>query len=409
VRTGLLRHRNFLLLWSGETISLCGSALSTVVMALIVVTVLHGSTFAVTAVSAASSVPWLVIGLPAGVWVDRLPVRPLMIGCDIAAAVVFLSVPLAAWAGVLTVAQVVVVALLAGTANVLFSTAYQVLLPQLVSRAELVEGNAKLQGSSSVASIMGRGGSGLLAGPLAILLNSLSFLVSAVCLLSIRETGAPRAVRRGGRVRDGVRYIAADPYLRAITGSAVLGNAGFGGSAALFVVFLARVASVRVEDVGFLLACTGGGGILGAVFARRFSGWLGSARALWLVQAVTGVSAVALIPSGQAVCFALGAALLGVGVTIANVIAQSFRQVYCPAEMLGRVVSAMRFVSFGASPLGALLAGTLGTVLGVRPALSIMLAVYAAGALPLLTPTILSARDLPPRHSAPAEEELSLR
>jgi MFS family permease len=395
VGTGLLRHRNFLLLWTGETISLCGSALSTVVMALIVVTVLHGSTFALTAVSAASSVPWLVIGLPAGVWVDRLPVRRLMIACDLVQALLFMSVPLAAWAGVLTVAQVVVVALLAGTANVLFSTAYQVLLPHLVSGADLVEGNAKLQGSSSVASIMGRGGSGLLVGPLGILLNSLSFVVSAVCLVFIRESGAPRARRRGGRVRDGLRYIATDPYLRAITGSAAVGNAGFSGSAALFVVFLVRVARLPAGDVGFLLAFSGFGGILGAVIARRLAGWMGTARTLWLVRVLTGVSAVVLVPSGSAFCFALGAVLLGVGVTIGNVIAQSFRQAYCPEVLLARVVSAMRFVGFGASPLGALLAGALGTVLGVRPALWIMLSVYAAAALPLLTPTILSASDLP--------------
>jgi MFS family permease len=393
---GLLRQSNFLLLWTGETISLCGSALSTVVMALIMVTVLHASTFQVTAVSAASSVPWLVVGLPAGVWVDLLPVRRLMIGCDLVQAVVFASVPLAAWAGLLTVAQMVAVALVAGTANVLFSTAYQVILPRLVTREDLVEGNAKLQGSASVASIAGRGGSGVLAGPPAILLNSVSFLVSAVCLWRIKESRAPLPRRGRPSVREGIRYVVVDPYLRAITAGAVLANLGFGGAAALFVVFLIRVAGLRPGTVGLLLAAAGCGGILGAIVARRLAGWMGMARAMWLVPFVTGGLATVLIPSGRAAGFAVGALLLGAGSSVVNVVTLSFRQAYCPEEMLGRVVSAMRFVAFGGSPVGALIAGGLGALIGVRSALWVMLSVYTAAILPrVLTREIWSGRDLP--------------
>jgi MFS family permease len=345
-------------------------------------------------------VPWLIVGLPAGVWVDLLPVRRLMIGCDLVQALVFASVPLAAWAGLLTVGQMVAVALVAGTANVLFSTAYQVILPRLVTREDLVEGNAKLQGSASVASIAGRGGSGLLAGPPAILLNSVSFLVSAVCVWRIKEKGEPRPPRRGRpSVREGIRYVVVDPYLRALTAGAVLANLGFGGAAALFVVFLIRVAGLHAGTVGLLLAVTGFGGILGAVVARRLAGWIGMARALWLVPFVTGGLATVLIPSGRAAGFACGALLLGAGSTVVNVVTLSFRQAYCPEEMLGRVVSAMRFVAFGGSPVGALVAGGLGSLIGVRNALWVMLSVYTAAILPrVLTREIWSGRDLPGPH-----------
>lgn len=132
---GLLWQRDFRLLWIGETISAVGNAMAVVGVPLLAVTVLGASTFAVAALTVAAYLPWLVIGLPAGVWVDRLSCRPLMIICDVASVLLYASLPAAAWAGVLTTGQVAVVALLAGVANVFFATAYQVYLPSLVTAA----------------------------------------------------------------------------------------------------------------------------------------------------------------------------------------------------------------------------------------------------------------------------------
>jgi len=154
---GLLWQRNFRLLWIGETVSGVGNAMAVVGVPLLAVTVLHASTFAVAALTAAAYLPWLAIGLPAGAWVDRLSCRPLMITCDVVSALLYASLPAAAWMGVLTTGQLVVVALLAGVANVFFTTAYRVYLPSLISAAELIEGNAKLQGSASAAAIGGCG------------------------------------------------------------------------------------------------------------------------------------------------------------------------------------------------------------------------------------------------------------
>ncbi|MGH7734366.1 MAG: MFS transporter, partial [Gemmatimonadales bacterium] len=225
-RGGLLWHRNFRLLWIGETISGAGTAMAAIGVPLLAVTVLHASAFAVAALTAAAYLPWLVIGLPAGAWVDRLPVRPLMITCDVVAALLYASLPAAAWAGVLTTGQVVLVALLTGTANVLFATAYQVFLPSLVTAGELVEGDTKLQGSASVAAIGGRGAAGLAADAVgaatALLFNAASFLVSAACLLRIRTDLVPhrpraRATTVRAEMAQGARFVAGDPYLRPLT------------------------------------------------------------------------------------------------------------------------------------------------------------------------------------------------
>jgi Na+/melibiose symporter-like transporter len=429
---GLLRQRNFRLLWTGETVSTAGNAMATVGVPLLAVTVLHASTFAVAALTAAAYLPWLVIGLPAGAWVDRLPPRPLMITCDVLSALLFASLPLAAWTGALSTPLVVAVALLAGAVNVFFATAYQVYLPSLVTRDELVEGNAKLQAGLSVASITGRGAVGLAqavgAAP-SLLFNAGSFLVSAACLLRIRPPGpvpgptrdplpvpvpdpvpGPAAttpkpkppVRSTVRaeVAQGVRWVARDPYFRPLTLYAALSNLAYSGNLALVVVFLVRVVGLGSLAVGLATATGGIGGLAGALMAGRLARTFGSARTLILVNLGSGLFSL-LIPltarGPRIACYVVGSAVVSGGIIVSNVIAASFRQEYCPPSMLGRATASMRLVAFGAVPLGALLAGALGTALGVRNGLWVDLALYAASGSLLLTRTIRTTRDLPRR------------
>jgi hypothetical protein len=403
----LLWHRSFRLLWFGETISGTGTAMAAAGMPLLAVTVLHASTFAVAAITAAAYLPWLVIGLPAGAWVDQLPARPLMIACDAVSALLYASLPVAAWMGVLTTGQVLVVALLAGAASVFFATAYQVLLPSLIAAADLVEGNAKLQGSAAVAAIGGRGAAGLAAEAMgaasALLFNAASFAVSAVCLLRIRAVAAPhrpdaRAATVRAQITQGARFIAADPYLRPLTVYGAAANLAYTGSTALLVVFLVRVAGFGAAAVGVLLAAGSIGGVLGAVIARRLACWLGTARALLLSVLTAGVFSLLIPLTGtgpRAACYVAGSAVASAGIAVGNIISGSFRQAYCPPSMLGRVTAGMRFLAFGSIPLGALLAGCLATALGTRNALWVILAGYALSGALLLTPAMVSPRDLP--------------
>jgi hypothetical protein len=406
-RGGLLWHRNFRLLWAGETVSGAGTAMAATGMPLLAVTVLRASTFAVAAITAAAYLPWLVIGLPAGAWADRLPARPLMIACDAVSALLYASLPAAAWLGVLTIGQVLVVALLAGTASVFFATAYQILLPSLVGAGDLVEGNAKLQGSAAVAAIGGRGAAGVTAEAIgaasALLFNAASFLVSAACLLRIRASTTPHRREAGtatirAQIAAGVRLIAADPYLRPLTLYGAAANLAYTGSTALLVVFLVRVAGFGAAAVGVLLATGSIGGLIGAMIARRLAGWLGSARAL-LLSVLTAGGFSLLIPltgtGPRAACYVAGSAGASAGIAIGNVIISSFRQAYCPPSMLGRVTAGMRVLVLGGIPAGALLAGWLATVLGTRAALWVVLASFALSGTLLLTPSMMSERFLP--------------
>ena len=406
-RGGLLWHRNFRLLWIGETVSGAGTVMAATGMPLLAVTVLHASTLAVAAITAAAYLPWLVIGLPAGAWADRLPARPLMIACDAVSALLYVSLPAASWLGVLTTGQVLAVALLAGTASVFFATAYQILLPSLVAAADLVEGNAKLQGSAAVAAIGGRGAAGVAAEAIgaasALLFNAASFLVSAACLMRIRTGAAAHRPDAGAatvraQIGQGVRFVAADPYLRPLTFYGAAANLAYTGSTALLVVFLVRVAGFGAAAVGGLLAAGSVGGVAGAMTARRLAGRLGSARALLLSVLIAGGFSLLIPLAGtgpRAACFVAGSAGASAGIAIGNVIIGSFRQAYCPPFMLGRVTAGMRVLVFGGVPLGALLAGWLATALGTRAALWVVLAGFALSGTLLLTPTILSESCLP--------------
>jgi predicted MFS family arabinose efflux permease len=408
---GVLWQRNFRLLWVGESISATGNAMAVVGVPLLAVESLHASTFVVAALTAAAYLPWLVIGLPAGVWVDRLPRRPLMIICDVVSALLYASLPIAAWLGALTIGQVVIVALAAGSCNVFFSTAYRAYLPSLVTTADLIEGNAKLQGSMSVANICGRGAAGIAAQAVgdaaALLFNAASFLVSAACLLLIR-TGTPphEPVQRDtvrAEISAGIRFIARDRYLRPLTIYPAVSNLAYSGSTALVVVFLIRVAGFGAAAVGLLMAFAGIGGLLGAVTARRLARRLGTARTLWLSALGTGLFGL-LIPltatGPRAACYAIGSAVVAAGIIVFNTIASSFRQTYCPPSMLGRITASMSFLVFGSIPLGALLAGALGDTLTVRAALWVTLTIYALSGTLLLTPALCQERDLPSQVAA---------
>src|ERR1700683_5699917 len=183
-RGGLLRQRNFRLFWDGESISEVGSPVTIIVIPLVAIDTLHTSTFIVTLLTATVWLPWVIIGIPAGAWVDRLPPRPVMLACDAISVAVYASIPVAAWCGVLTVAQLIAVTLIAGATAVFFTSASQVLLPGVVDEADLTEGNAKLLGSREVAQIGGPGLGGLLAPaarPLTRALGAAGGFVGSVC------------------------------------------------------------------------------------------------------------------------------------------------------------------------------------------------------------------------------------
>ncbi|MEH6372928.1 MFS transporter [Streptomyces sp. KLMMK] len=408
-RGGLLRrHRDFRLLWCGETAGKFGASVTGVAMPLIAVTHLHADTFTVGLLTAATWIPWLIIGLPVGAWVDRSRRRPIMLAAAAISFVLFAGVPLAARAGQLSMGLLLAVALLTGTAAVFFQTAYSAYLPSILEPDDQPEGNAKLHGSAAAAQIAGISSGGLIAqftGAVnAMFANAATFLVSLLCLSGIRhrEARPTRTARHSGTlvsdIGEGLRLVAHDPWLRTLTLFGATSNLALMGYQSILVVFLVRTVGLDPGPVGAIIAAAGTGGVAGALAARRTAGRVGTARATLLFELGLPVCAL-LIPlttdgAGVLLCIA-GGFCVSAGVVAGNVIKASFQQRYCPPELLGRLTATTAFLNYGTIPLGALLGGTLGEALGLHAAMWITTAGVPLAGLLLLFSPIGRTRDLP--------------
>ncbi|MEU6743356.1 MFS transporter [Streptosporangium sandarakinum] len=424
-----MRTRDFRLLWIGETTSMLGSAVAGVALPLVAVVTLRAGTFSVGLLTAAAWLPWLLVGLPAGAWVDRLPKRPVMLACNTVSMAVFASVPVAAWSGALTMAHLLAAATAGGVAKVFFNLAYRAYLPTLVGDERLLAANTRLQGSESAAQVAGPGLAGLLAqgfGAVSgVLADAVSFGVAVLCLRSIRtrETrrdGTASEARRGGKgngaprrgtarrrlraeIRDGLRFVVGDPYLRTLTVFSALSNIALMGYQSIQVVFLARNLGARPGQVGVVLALAGAGGLLGAALAGRIAARFGTARGFLVCEAFAAPMLL-LGPAGgggTGLAFFTAAGFgAGAGIVASNILTGTFRQRYCPAEMFGRITASTSALNYGAIPLGGLLGGVLGEAVGVRETMWLMAAVQLLSlTVPLLGPLRL-LRDFPARPPA---------
>lgn len=406
---GLLRDHDFRLLWIGETASAFGTNISRLALPLVAVVTLHATAFQVSLLTALTWLPWLLVGLPAGAWVDRLPRRPVMVICDGVSLLALASVPVAAWMHALTLAHLLAAALVAGAAAVFFETAYHVYLPGIVDQPHIPEANAKLQGSEAAAQIAGPGAAGLLTqaiGAVAgVLADALSFAVSALCLMSIRAPeqippAEPDHAREPlhKQIIDGLGFLLRDPYLRILTVHGALSNLALNGYQAILVVFLVRTVGANPATVGTLVAGMSVGGLLGAVAAPAIGRLVGSARGMLTANLVAGPFAL-LIPlttPGPALSLVvIGGGGVGAAIVVGNVLKTSFRQTYTPRHLLGRVLVGMQFLNYGAIPIGATLSGSLASTIGLRTTVWIMVAALTAASLTLLIGPLKRQRDFP--------------
>ncbi|PXY24985.1 MFS transporter [Prauserella sp. PE36] len=399
-------HQDFRRLWAGDTASQFGTFVGHTVLPVLAATVLNASPLEMGLLTAAEHAAFLLLGLPAGVWVDRMRRKPLMLRADLARATLLLSVPLAWWADVLTLTHLIVVALLVSVCTLFFDVAYQSYLPFLVGRVKLVEGNAKLQVSQSVAHVTGPGLAGVLAQVLgaanAVTAVGLSYLASASCLRRIRAVEPepePRAERTLlADIGEGLRFVFRNPNLRAITTCTAVGNFAGGGLTAVQVLFLTRHVGLSPAGVGFVLAGAGVGGVLGALAASRLMRVLGQARAVWLVPLVTWPAELLVplaAPGWRASLAAIGLAVTGAGIVVYNVAQVSYRQAICPDRLLGRMNASVRFVVWGTMPLGGLLGGVLGELIGVPATVWATAILLAAAALFVVCSPLRRLRDVP--------------
>lgn len=411
-RSSLVGHRmgrDFRQLWAGASISQVGTEVGQIALPLLAVSVLGADEFEMGLLGTAESVAFLLIGLPAGAWVDRMRKRQVLIAGDVVRGVALAAIP-AAWAlGVLSFPLVLVVATVMGVATVFFDVAYQSYLPSLVPSERISEGNAKLQVSQSTAMVVGPGLGGLLVramgAPLVLLLDAVTFLASVVFTVRIthREEPPSRTGRRRLHVEvaEGLSFVIRQPLLRRIVATTSVSNLFASMSGALLVLYAVRDLDIGEGGVGLVLSLGGIGGLLGAVSAEAVMRAVGEGRTIALSLLPT-LPALALIPlaagrssSVAIVMLASSLAVTGVGIVLYNVAQVSFRQRLCPPALLGRMNASVRFIVWGTMPIGAFLGGALGAQFGIVFVLWLAVAGQALAVTFVLLSPLARMRDLP--------------
>jgi MFS family permease len=382
VSPSLSRNPEFLKLWIGQSISVFGSQITGLALPLTAVLILNATPAQMGVLNALGIVPFILIGLFAGVFADRARRRPILMAADFGRFILLAIVPLAALGGFLSISALYVIIFLVGVLGVFFDVSYQAYLPSLVGREQIVEGNSKLEVSNSAAAILGPGLAGLLVqaltAPIAVIFDALSFLVSALSLSLIRspETIAehPHGVEQNilREIREGLNVVLSNRVLWSIAGCTATTN--FFGSIwqAVFILYLTRELNLPPAIQGIIFAASAPGALIAAVFSARVAKRFGLGRTIMLAILLANAAELLIIPAKGptpvAAALLIVAGFLGsFGNVIYNVNQVSLRQAITPDRLLGRMNASMRVIVWGTIPLGALIGGALGEAIGLYP------------------------------------------
>jgi MFS family permease len=401
MRSALYRHADFRRLWAAQTVSRFGSQISQLALPLVAVISLHASAFRVSLLGAAEMLPFLLLALPAGAWVDRVARRPVLIGADIGRALVLGSLPLAAVIGTVTYVQLCVVGFVAGTLTVCFDVSYQSYLPALVDREHLVDANAKLELSNSGSQIAGPGLAGVLVqwltAPYAIAGDAVSFLWSALFIGRIRareEVEPPAEARSLTReILDGLRYLVTDGRWRAMATFVAVFNLGTGITGPLILVFAVRRLGLSAGQLGLVFSLGNVGWLIGALVAHRVATALRLGPALFAAALLGGLPffVIPLATPHSAIPLLVAAeAVTALSIVVFNINGISLYQTHVPPRMLGRMNASRRWIVWGIIPLGNVLGGALAAAIGLRTTLFVGAAISTVAAAALLAKPILS-------------------
>lgn len=386
----------FVRLATATGVSLVGSQVTLLALPLTAVLALHASAGQVAGLAAAGTAPFLVLGLPAGVWVERWSLRRLMMATDLLRALLLVSVPVAALTATLSVVQLYAVAFGVGACGVFFDVAALSVLPALVPPARIAAANGVLEVSRASAQTSGPAVGGLLVhaltAPVAVLADAVSYAASALLLRGLPD------VRVGGQavtgplwreVRAGLGFCLRHPYVRALAGGAAWINFWVEALMAVFLTYAVRGLGLSAATIGVVLAVSNVGYLAGSLLVPRLNALLGVGRTILLGVVLNGgLLLVALAPHARPVPWLVGGfTLFAVASAVWNVDAVSLRQVSTEPAMMARMNAANRFLIWGTMPLGAAAGGVLASALGMRPAL-----VLAAVALPLVVVPLLGSR-----------------
>ncbi|MEU8549246.1 MFS transporter [Streptomyces roseoverticillatus] len=375
-------------------VALWGAQIGQVAVPLTAVTVLHTGAAGTSLLRTALTLPFVILGLPVGAWLDRVRRRPVMIGADLVRAAALVTVPVAAWCGRLTMPHLLAVVVVQGVATVFFDLGTQSLVKDLAPGALLARTNARLATVSQAAVIAGPPlagwAAGLLSAPTVLLVMAAGYLWSAGWLstLATREHPAgggarPRLLQQIG---EGVAFVARQPVLRTVVIAGSMVNIGIAGVMTLLPVLALTELGWSEGTLGLFLGAGGIGGLTGAVSAVRLAGKLGAGRAVLLVGIAAAPLAIAIPLLGRPVpgpLAAVGWALVMLKVGFDSVLMMTFRQQVTPAGLMARVNGTMRVLFTGAVALGSAAAGALAAAGGVRWALGASAACLACVWIPI--------------------------
>jgi MFS family permease len=376
-RGGALRYRDFRLFWAARAISVAGDRISVLALPTVAILVLGASPAQLGLLNAAGTLAWPALGIFAGVWVDRLRRRRILVASDLLRAGLLGSIPLLFALGHLSLLQLLLVAGLAGAMTVFFDLASSAHLPSLVPRADWADANAKLEVAQQALATGAPGLAGLLitalSAPFAIAVDAISFLASGLLIAGTDATdpALPVSPRRSlwSEAAEGIRFLLRDPALVRITLGAAISNVGLLMSLALQLLFLYRVMGLSPAVVGLCFAVGSLASLVGALYNKRVMNRLGIHRTLVLSTFIEGIAYI-LIPAGTflpVIPLLLAALILsGFFNTTWNVSVITFRQTRIAPQLMGRVGAAGRVIGYGALPVGSLLGGLLGQALSAR-------------------------------------------
>lgn len=416
----LWRHGSFLRFWGGQTASQFGEQFGNLAIPVLAVSVLHATEFEVGLLGTLQTLAFLVIGLPAGAWIDRWVKRRVMLRADLARAILLALVPVLWFTGVLQFWQVLVIATAVGVCSVFFDVSYQSFIPLLVKGEQVADANGKLETTAQVARIAGPAGAGgllaILAAPLILAVTAITYLLSFVALATVRdtETPAPKADRRPlvVEIREGLVWVFRQPLLVRIVLCTAIGNLFTSIAFTMMPVLVLRHLDLGPIVYGAMGAVGAVGGLLGAAFAARVAKWIGEGTAIPVSAVVFAVGlgiqvSAAFFEATPAVAIALimvGDVLFSASVLVYNITQVSFRQRICPPPLLGRMNASIRFIVWGVMPIGGLLSGLLATWLGLVPAMVIGAIGGLLSAAPVVFSPLLGMRKLPVSAVGAAED-----
>jgi MFS family permease len=378
----LLRHLDFLKLWSAETFSVFGVQFSSLAIPWIAVKTLKADSFEMGLLGALPTVPFLVFGLFVGVWADRSRRRPIMVMSDVGRALSLVTIPLAALWGGPNLILLYLVSFSVGTFTVFDDVSSYAYLPSLVDEDQLVEGNSRMETSRASAQVAGPSIAGILiqilTAPVTIIADVVGYCGSAGFLSWIRKKESQVKRRKDASVvkdiREGLDVVFKNRYLWAIAGSTGTSNFFSSAIGALLILFVVNELGMNSTELGIIYTLGSVGALIGAVVASRLAKRLGLGRTIVLSIFVGGLSWIAVFfanPSLGIPLLILATFLGSMGSVIYNVNQVSFRQAIVPVEAQGRLNATMRFLVWGTIPIGSIVGGVLGTVLGLRAGIGI--------------------------------------